>query len=144
MKTFMPKKETTQEKWYVVDAEGKTLGRIASKVASVVRGKNSPTFAPHHDPRNFVVILNADKIKLTGNKWRDKKYYHHTGWPKGLRMATALELHNKKPTKLLEEAVYGMIPHNRLGDSLRKHVKIYAGNEHPHEAQNPQPLEIKL
>lgn len=142
MKTFMPKKETQPESWFIVDAEGHTLGRLASKVAAVVRGKHLPTFAPHFDPKAHVVVVNADKIKLTGKKWRDKKYIHHTGWPKGLRSATAIEVFNEKPTKLVEEAIFGMIPHTRLGNVMRKHVKIYAGKEHPHSAQNPKPLEI--
>ncbi len=143
MKTFMPSKEKTSESWFIVDADGKTLGRLASKVAATIRGKNSPTFAPHFDPRVFVVVVNAEKIKLSGKKWREKKYIYHTGWPKGLRTANALDVFNKKPTKLVEEAIFGMIPHNRLGNVLKKHLKVYAGNEHPHSAQNPQPLVLK-
>jgi len=142
MKTFAPKKDSYSEAWYIVDAEGKTLGRIASKVAAVLRGKNLTTFAPYADPRNFVVVINANKIKLTGKKWRDKKYIHHTGWPGHLREISATDLMKKKPTKMIEEAIYGMLPHNRLGSALRRHLKIYVGKEHPHTAQQPQPLKL--
>ncbi len=127
-------------RWYVADAEGKVLGRLASHVASVLRGKTKPTFSPHVDAGDFVVVVNAAKIRLTGQKLAKKEYLRHTGWPGGVRRARAEEVLARHPTRLVREAVVGMLPHNRLGRRLATKLKVYAGPEHPHQAQKPVPL----
>ena len=140
MKTYFAHKETlTKEKWWLVDAEGKVLGRLASEVANVLRGKNKPQFTPNVDTGDFVVVVNADKVKLTGNKLSQKMYHRHSGYIGGLKSISAEDLLTKKPEMLIQHAVKGMLPKNRLGRKIFKKLKVYAGNEHPHEAQNPVP-----
>jgi large subunit ribosomal protein L13 len=143
MKTFSAKKEEVKRDWYVIDAEGKTLGRLASRIAHRLRGKHKPIFTPHVDTGDFIVVTNAEKIKLTGNKMKNKNYYHYSGYPGGLKVRTAEELLRKKPSELLHHAVKGMLPKNRLGRTLIKKLKVYAGTDHPHQAQQPKPLELK-
>ncbi len=143
MKTFMQKKETVERNWYVVDATGKTLGRLATQVATVLRGKNKPTYTPHVDCGDYVIVVNADKVVLTGNKLEDKKYYNHSGYPGGLRERTAKEMIEKYPEEMVERAIKGMLPHGRLGRAMGKKLFVYRGSDHKHEAQNPVALEIK-
>ena len=143
MKTFMQKKETVERNWYVVDATGKTLGRLATQVASVLRGKNKPTYTPHVDCGDYVIVVNADKVVLTGNKLEDKKYYNHSGYPGGLRERTAKEMIEKYPEEMVERAIKGMLPHGRLGRAMGKKLFVYRGSDHKHEAQKPVALEIK-
>lgn len=143
MKTYMATKETTTRKWYVIDATDKTLGRLASQIASILRGKHKPTYTPHVDTGDHVIVINAEKIRLTGNKLQDKKYYHHTGYPGGIKSKTAGEILNSgRPEEVLKKAVWGMIPHNTLGREMFKKFKVHAGNEHPHQAQQPETLDI--
>lgn len=143
MKTYMATKETTTRKWYVIDATDKTLGRLASQIASILRGKHKPTYTPHVDTGDHVIVINAEKVRLTGNKLQDKKYYHHTGYPGGIKSKTAGELLNSgRPEQVLKKAVWGMLPHNVLGRQMFKKIKVYAGNEHPHQAQQPETLDI--
>jgi len=141
-KTVSASKETVTKGWVLIDAENEVLGRLASKVAYIVRGKNKTNFTPHVDTGDNVIIINAEKVKLTGNKLNDKEYVRHTGHPGGQRFATPKELLAKKPTEVITMAVSGMLPKNKLGDALRRNVYVYAGPEHPHTAQ--QPKEIKL
>jgi large subunit ribosomal protein L13 len=141
-KTVSANKATVNKGWVLVDAENETLGRLASKVAYILRGKDKTNFTPHVDTGDNVVIINAEKVVLTGNKMNDKEYVRHTGYPGGQRFATPKLLMSKKPTEVVRMAVSGMLPKNRLGDALRRNVYIYAGAEHPHAAQ--QPKEIKL
>ena len=143
MKTYSAKKESVVHDWYVIDAEGKTLGRLATNIAVRLRGKHKPTYTPHVDTGDFIIVVNADKIRLTGNKTADKLYYHHTGYPGGIRSQSAAVLLEKKPTVILHHAVKGMLPKNRLGRHLIKKLKIYTGNAHPHQAQQPQTLDVK-
>ncbi len=143
MKSFIAKKETVQQDWYVIDAENKVLGRLAVEIASRLRGKHKPVYTPHVDTGDFIVVVNAEKIRLTGNKLENKKYYRYTGYPGGLREQTAGEMLEKKPTQLLEFAVKGMLPKNSLGRTMFKKLKVYTGASHPHEAQKPQTLELK-
>ena len=142
MKSYMPKKETIDRKWYVIDAEGKPLGRVATKAAHVLRGKHKATFTPHIDCGDNVIIINAEKVALTGNKLEDKKYYNHSMYPGGLRERTAKVMKEKYPVEMVERAVKGMLPHNRLGRAMYKKLFVYAGNEHPHMAQKPETMEI--
>ena len=142
MKTFHVRKGDVEKKWYLVDAQGKVLGRLASEIAKVLRGKNSPIFSPHVDTGDFVIVVNAQKIKLTGDKLKKKTYYHHSGYPGGIKAITAEKLLAKKPEELIRRAVKGMLPKNRLGRKIFKKLKIYAGPDHPHEAQQPQHLEV--
>ena len=127
-------------RWYIADADGKVLGRLASRVASVLRGKTTPAFSPHLDAGDFVVVVNAARIRLTGQKLAKKEYVRHTGWPGGVRRVRAEEVLARHPTRLLREAVVGMLPHNRLGRRLATKLKVYAGPDHPHQAQKPVPL----
>ena len=143
MKTFMKKKETVERNWYVVDATGKTLGRLATQVATVLRGKNKPTYTPHVDCGDYVIVVNADKVVLTGNKLEDKKYYNHSGYPGGLRERTAKEMIEKYPEEMVERAIKGMLPHGRLGRAMGKKLFVYRDSNHKHEAQKPVALEIK-
>ena len=143
MKSFIAKKETVKHDWYVIDAAGKTLGRLAVQIASRLRGKHKPIYTPHVDTGDFIVVVNAEKVLLTGNKLEDKKYYRYTGYPGGLREQNAADLLKKKPTSLLQFAVKGMLPKNSLGRAMYKKLKIYTGASHPHEAQKPQTLELK-
>ncbi|MCF6139440.1 50S ribosomal protein L13 [Alkalihalobacillus berkeleyi] len=139
----MAKPKEVERKWYVVDAAGKTLGRLSTEVASILRGKHKPTFTPHVDTGDNVIILNASKIELTGKKMSDKLYHRHTGHPGGLRTRTAQEMRDTRPEKMLELAVKGMLPKNSLGRKMIKKLHVYAGNEHPHQAQNPEQYELR-
>ncbi|MGR5983136.1 50S ribosomal protein L13 [Bacillus cereus] len=141
--TFMAKANEVERKWYVVDAEGQTLGRLASEVASILRGKNKPTFTPHVDTGDRVIIINAEKIHLTGNKLNDKIYYRHTNHPGGLKQRTALEMRTNYPVQMLELAIKGMLPKGRLGRQVSKKLNVYAGAEHPHQAQKPEVYELR-
>ena len=143
MKTFMQKKENIERKWYVIDAEGKTLGRIATQAAHVLCGKHKVTYTPHVDCGDYVIIVNASKVVLTGNKLEDKKYYNHSGYPGGLRERTAKVMIERYPEEMVERAVKGMLPHNRLGRAMGKKLFVYSGAEHKHEAQKPMVMEIK-
>ena len=139
MKTYVPKQGEIEKKWHVIDAEGQVLGRVAVEAAKILRGKLKPQFTPHMDCGDHVIIVNAAKARLTGNKGVQKKYYHHSGYFGGLSEITYNALMVKHPTRAMMFAVKGMLPHNRLGRRLAKHVRVYAGPEHPHDAQNPQP-----
>jgi large subunit ribosomal protein L13 len=141
-KTQSANKETVQKEWILIDAENEILGRMASKVANVLRGKNKAYFTPHVDCGDYVVIINADKIRLTGNKWEQKNYIHHTGYPGGQRSKTANEVMASKPFAMVEKAVKGMLPKNRLGAQLFRNLHVYAGNEHPHAGQNPKAINL--
>ncbi|NIM68391.1 MAG: 50S ribosomal protein L13 [Armatimonadetes bacterium] len=143
MKTQFAKKGETERKWYVVDAEGKVLGRLATQVASRLRGKHKPVFTPHVDTGDFVVVINADKVKFTGKKLDQKIYYRHSNYPGGLKSETLKERLEAKPEEVVRDAVWGMLPKNRLGRTLIKKLKVYRGAEHPHEAQKPEPLSVK-
>ena len=143
MSTFMQKKETVERKWYVVDAEGQTLGRLATKVATVLRGKHKPTYTPHVDCGDYVIVINAEKVVLTGNKLDDKMYYNHSGFPGGLRERNAKTMIEKYPEEMVERAIKGMLPHNSLGRAMGKKLFVYAGAEHKHEAQKPEVMEVK-
>ncbi len=142
MKTFMEKKETVNRKWYVIDAENLPLGRVATKAANLLRGKHKVTFTPHIDCGDYVIIVNADKVKLTGNKLEDKMYYNHSGFPGGLRERNAKTMIEKYPVEMVERAVKGMLPHNRLGRATAKKLFVYAGAEHKHSAQQPESITI--
>lgn len=141
MKTVMGSKETTQRNWLVIDVKDKVLGRAATTIASVLRGKHKAIFTPHADCGDFVVVINADKVKLTGNKWKDKQYIHHTGFPGGLKSVPAEKAMVRHPTRLVEDAVRRMLPRTNLGRALMKKLKIYATATHPHAAQKPTILE---
>lgn len=136
--TYMAKPNEVERKWYIVDAAGQTLGRLASEVASIIRGKHKPEFTPHVDTGDFVVVINASQIKLTGKKMQNKMYYRHSLYPGGLKVTSAQDLLNSKPDRMIEFAVHGMLPKNRLGDSMKTKLKVYGGAEHPHQAQQPE------
>lgn len=140
MKTFSAKKEEVVHDWFQVDAETQILGHLATKIAHVLRGKHKPIYTPHVDTGDFIVVTNADKIKLTGNKVQDKQYYRHSGYPGGIKSMNAEEMLEKKPEMVIMKAVRGMLPKNRLGRQMIKKLKIYAGKDHPHMAQQPKPL----
>jgi large subunit ribosomal protein L13 len=140
--TYSAKRSDNKEKWCVVDAKDKVLGRLASEVAARIRGKHNPLFTPHADTGDWVIVVNADKIKLTGNKWDQKTYYRHSGYTGSLKSTTAKELMEKKPEELVIKAVRGMLPKNRLGRKLNTKLFVYAGSEHPHAAQQPETFEI--
>ena len=140
-KTYVTKKEDVQRDWYVVDATGQTLGRLATRVAHVLRGKHKPTYSPSVDVGDFVIVVNAGKIHVTGRKLDQKIYYRHTGYPGGLKEITLRNLLQKHPTRVIKHAVRGMLPKNRLGRRMFKKLKAYAGPDHPHAAQQPKPLE---
>lgn len=142
METYIPKLDEINQKWLIVDADGQILGRFASEVASILRGKNKPIFTPHMDVGDYVIIINAGRIRVTGKKAKTKKYYRHTGYPGGLRSDNYSDLIKSNPAKILEKAIWGMLPHNKLGKKIYKKLKIYAGSEHPHEAQKPEKIEI--
>ena len=142
MKSFMQKKENVERKWYVVDAEGQTLGRLATKVATVLRGKHKVTYTPHVDCGDYVIVINAEKVKLTGNKLEDKMYYNHSGFPGGLRERNAKTMLNSYPEEMVERAIKGMLPHTRLGRAMAKKLFVYAGPDHKHAAQKPETMEI--
>jgi large subunit ribosomal protein L13 len=143
MKTYQAKKEEVEHQWYLVDAEGRVLGRLATELAKILRGKNKPIYTPHVDTGDFVIVVNAGKVALTGKKMKDKIYYHHTGYPGGIREMSAEKLLAKKPTEMIRIAVKGMLPKNSLGRQMIQKLKIYAGAKHPHEAQKPVPLELQ-
>lgn len=138
----MPKPAEIKPTWYVVDAKGKTLGRLASQIAHVLRGKHRPTFAPHVDMGDYVIVVNAAQVRLTGDKLEKKIYYRHSLYPGGLKSRTAREMLETRPERMIELAVWGMLPHNRLGRRQIRKLKVYAGPDHPHQAQQPQPLEV--
>ena len=137
MKTYMQRKEDVTRNWYVVDAEGQTLGRLATKVANVLRGKHKPTYTPHIDGGDYVIVVNANKVVLTGNKLNDKMYYNHSRYTGGLRERTAKEMIEKYPVEMIERAVKGMLPKGRLGRQMYKKLFVYAAGNHPHSAQKP-------
>jgi len=138
MKTPMAKKGSIEQKWHLIDANGKTLGRLATRVAMLLRGKHKPIFTPHVDTGDFVVVVNAEKISLTGKKWKDKLYIHHSGYPGGLKSISAGKMREKKPERLVTMAVQGMLPKNKLGRKMIKKLKVYSGDAHPHQAQQPE------
>ena len=142
MKTYVAKPSTIVKKWYVVDASGRTLGRLATVVADTLRGKNKPIYTPNIDTGDFVVIINADKVVVTGNKAEDKMYYHHSGYPGGIKSESYKHLFARKPEEVVRKAVKGMLPHNKLGAAQLKKLKIYAGAEHPHQSQQPEVLDL--
>ncbi len=142
--TYMAKAGGVEKKWYVVDAEGQTVGRLASEIAKVLRGKNKPVYTPHVDTGDYVIVINAAKVKFTGKKLRKKVYFHHTGYPGGGRFATAGEWMKKYPERVLEHAVKGMLPKNRLGADLFRNLHVYAGDKHPHAAQKPEELKFDI
>jgi large subunit ribosomal protein L13 len=138
MKTFTPKKEEIGKKWWLVDADGKTLGRLATEVATLLRGKRKPEFTPFIDCGDFVVVVNAEKINVTGKKIEQKKYHSHSGYPGGIKFKTLKELLETKPEEVVRKAVWGMVPKGKLGRAVYKKLKVYRGPDHPHEAQKPQ------
>lgn len=142
MTTYMAKPDEVDKNWYIVDAKDKTLGRMASKIATVLRGKHKPEYTPHVDTGDFVIVVNADKIKLTGNKWEQKVHYKHSQYPGGLKTITYGDLKKKNPEEIVRHAVKGMVPTNTLGEKMMKKLKIYAGPNHPHQAQQPEELEV--
>ena len=142
MKTYMARSEDIDKKWYLIDGEGKTVGRVATKIANLLRGKEKPQFTPHADTGDFVIVVNAEKMKLTGKKWEQKTYYWHTGYPGGIKSITAEDLVKKHPEDILKKAVWGMLPKNKWQKKLITRLKIYAGNEHPHAPQQPENLEV--
>ncbi len=141
-KTVSLNAQTVDKNWILVDAENQVLGRLSSEVAKRLRGKHKPGFTPHVDCGDNIVIINAEKIRLTGNKWTDKEYVRHTGYPGGQRFATPAELLEKHPTRIIEKAVYGMLPKNKLGNAVKGNLYVYAGSEHPHEGQKPVTVTI--
>lgn len=143
MKTYMARPGTVDRKWYVVDAEGQTLGRLASEIARILRGKNKPAYTPHVDTGDFVVVVNAEKIQVSGRKAEQRLFRRHTGYPGGLREVSYEQMLARKPDEILRKAVYGMMPRTRLARKQFKKLKIYAGPEHPHEAQSPEPYEVR-
>ena len=143
MTSYMQKKETVERKWYVIDAEGKSLGRVASLAATYLRGKHKPTYTPHIDCGDYIIIINASKVNLTGNKLENKMYYDHSMYQGGLRERTAKVMREEYPVEMMERAIKGMLPHNRLGRQMYKKLFVYAGNEHKQQAQKPEVLEVK-
>jgi large subunit ribosomal protein L13 len=142
-RTFVATPENRQRDWYVVDAEGKTLGRLATQIADLLRGKRKPEFTPHCDTGDFVVVINAEKIRVTGKKMEQKKYWRHSGYPGGIRSRTLAEMLERQPEEVIREAVKGMVPHTKLGRAQLRKLKVYAGTEHPHAAQQPKTIEIE-
>jgi large subunit ribosomal protein L13 len=142
-KTTQINKASVQSKWFIIDATDQVLGRLATKAASLLRGKHKPVFTPHMDLGDHVIVINAEKIKLTGNKLKGKLYHHHSGYPGGLKTTTAGKLLLENPEKLVFRAIEGMIPHNTLGSDIVKKLRVYKGSEHPHQAQQPEPLTLK-
>jgi len=142
MKTYTAKASGIKREWYLIDAEGKTLGRLASEIAKILRGKHKPIYTPHLDCGDYIIVINADKIQVTGKKLYQKVYYRHSGYPGGLKSISLKDQLEKYPTRVLQAAVWGMLPHNRLGRAMIKKLKVYAGDSHPHQAQQPRPLEI--
>ncbi|MFW5913634.1 MAG: 50S ribosomal protein L13 [Bacillota bacterium] len=143
MKTYMANNESVERKWFVVDAKDKTLGRLSTEVASVLRGKHKPTFTPHVDCGDYVIVVNAKDIKLTGRKWQDKTYHRHSQYAGGFKTITATEMNRTHPTRMVEMAIKGMLPHGKLGRKQATKLFVYPGNDHPHQAQQPEVLELK-
>ena len=143
MKTQSARQGTVDRRWYIVDADGQTLGRLAATIAETLRGKRSPWYTPHCDTGDFVVVVNAEKIAVSGNKLQDKRYWRHSGYPGGIRSRTLAEQLARRPEEVIRKAVRGMLPKNRLGRAMAKKLKVYRGAEHPHRAQQPQALEVK-
>jgi large subunit ribosomal protein L13 len=142
-KTYSAKKEDIERDWWHIDLEGQTLGRAASQIATLLRGKHKPIFSPHVDCGDYVVVTNCEKVEMTGNKWEEKMYRRHSGYPGGLNEISAEELLERKPERILEFAVKGMLPKNKLSEEVIKKLKVYAGSEHPHEAQQPEDYELE-
>jgi large subunit ribosomal protein L13 len=142
MRTHSTKPSEIEREWYVVDAEGQTLGRLASEIAKILKGKHKPIYAPHLDTGDFVVVINAEKVHVTGRKLDQKMYYRYSGYPGGLTAVTLRDQLKRHPTRVIRSAVKGMLPHNRLGRAMIRKLKVYAGDAHPHEAQQPRPLEM--
>jgi large subunit ribosomal protein L13 len=143
MKTYVPKVGEIEHAWHLVDAQGKVLGRLATQVVRLLRGKHKPIYTPHMDTGDFVVVINAEKVLLTGKKLTDKVYYRHSGYPGGIKSTTPGRLLKVKPERVVEQAIRGMLPKTKLGDALSRKVKVYAGGEHPHAAQRPQPVAVE-
>ncbi|MDO5015394.1 MAG: 50S ribosomal protein L13 [Eubacteriales bacterium] len=143
MSTYMAKAETVERKWYVVDAEDQVLGRLASQIAAILRGKHKPEYTPFVDTGDYVIVINADKVRVTGNKAAQKTYWRHSGYMGGLKLTPYEEMLEKHPERIIESAVKGMLPHNSLGRQMFRKLKVYAGPEHPHAAQQPEVLELK-
>jgi large subunit ribosomal protein L13 len=141
--TYMAKPNEVERKWYIIDATDKTLGRLASEAAAIIRGKHKPQFTPHVDTGDFVVVINAEKIRLTGKKMQNKMYYRHSMYTGGLKVTSAQDMINTKPERVIELAIHGMLPKTRLGDGMRTKLKVYAGSEHPHQAQQPEVWELR-
>ena len=142
MSSYMARSEDFEKKWYVIDGEGKTVGRLSTRIATILRGKDKPQCTPHADIGDFVIVVNADKVKFTGKKWEQKKYYWHTGYPGGIKSITADDLMKKKPGEIIRKAVWGMLPKNKMQDKLISRLKVYTGTEHPHVSQQPENLEV--
>jgi len=142
VRTFTGKKEEIEREWFVVDATGQTLGRLASQIAPILRGKHKPTYTPHLDCGDFVIVVNADKVQVTGRKMDQKFYYRHSGYPGGLKQISLRDQLNRHPERVIQAAVKGMLPKNKLGRQMIKKLKIYAGDEHPHQAQQPEHLKL--
>ena len=142
-KTKSANSATVEKKWLLIDAEGQTLGRVASQIAFLLRGKHKPYFTPHVDCGDYVIVINADKVTLSGDKWESKEYLRHTGYPGGQRSLTARQLMDRNPIGMVEKAVKGMLPKNKLGSQMYRNMKVYAGGEHPHAGQNPEKYELK-
>lgn len=142
MKTYTVKEKEIKREWYLIDAEGKTLGRLASEIAKILRGKHKPIFTPHLSTGDYVIVINAEKVRVTGKKLDEKIYYRHSGYPGGLKGISLREQLKRHPTRVLRAAVWGMLPHNRLGRRVIKNLKLYAGSFHPHQAQQPETLDL--
>ncbi len=143
MKTYVATPKDRERNWLVVDATGQTLGRLATRIADALRGKRKPQYTPHCDTGDFVIVVNAEKVEVTGKKRQEKRYYRHSGYPGGLRERTFAEMQARRPEEIIRLAVKGMLPHNRLGRQQLRKLKVYAGPDHPHAAQQPQPMEIE-
>lgn len=143
-KTYIPKPKEIERKWYIVDATDKPLGRLAARIAYILRGKHKAIYTPHLDTGDYVIVINAEKIKLTGKKLTEKELYSHSPYPGGLKVTTYEKMLQSAPEKIIERTVWGMLPKNRLGRKMFKKLKVYKGSEHPHQAQKPQPLELEL
>jgi large subunit ribosomal protein L13 len=143
MKTYVATPDSRERNWLVVDATGKTLGRLATQIADTLRGKRKPEYTPHIDVGDFVIVVNAERISVTGNKRQEKRYYRHSGYPGGLRSRTLEEMLGRRPEEVIRLAVKGMLPRNRLGRAQLRKLKVYAGPDHPHAAQKPEPLEVE-
>ena len=143
LKTYVATPQDRERNWLLVDAEGQTLGRLATQIAEVLRGKRKPTYTPHVDVGDFVIVVNAERISVTGNKLQEKRYYRHSGYPGGLRSRTLGEMLDRRPEEVIRHAVKGMLPRTRLGRAQLRKLKVYAGPEHPHAAQQPEPMEVE-